>query len=259
MKNGVLGEDGQVWCPTYGSVSFRLKRSFKAKAGIGIAGVATLGVGAAAGALAAPKRIKCLACGELFKARADPGPAPAPRPTSPLAIPIGVGNRGLCTLVVRGGLVNGQAIDAAHGLRRDLTSIQVEALLRAAKDEPQALLGDRPNDEIEIAVVVLGRTTLRYEVVDHPPAVTPPPLATMIVKRAMAFGPTLDVICEIRPDLTRDQAKVFCAATKQAPQPLLVARPLLEVEVGAKRLRRTGPSVDVVLSGPPALPGVVAE
>ncbi|EIV91306.1 hypothetical protein [Frankia sp. QA3] len=81
----------------------------------------------------------------------------------------------------------------------------------------------------------------------------------MIVKRAMAHRVTLDVICEIRPDLTRDQAKEFCAATKQAPQALLVGRPILEVEVGAKRLQRMGPSVEVVLADPPALPGPTAE
>ncbi len=58
MKRGVLDEDGAVRCPKCRSTSFRTKRSFKAKAAL----IPTVGVGA----LAAPKRIKCLACGELF-------------------------------------------------------------------------------------------------------------------------------------------------------------------------------------------------
>ncbi|MCK9922656.1 hypothetical protein MXD61_12370 [Frankia sp. AgPm24] len=177
MKQGVLDEDGQVRCPKCRSVSFRTKRSFKAKAGIGIAGVATLGVGGAAGALAAPKRIKCLACGELFKARAQPesrpapslssrpvsttGPASKPRPERTPAVPREPRkllqlpppstdpNEPRGTLLLTVALRWPSTTKAIREVRPDLTVEEAKALIRASKRRsPQPLLVDRPMSEL---------------------------------------------------------------------------------------------------------------
>lgn len=60
MKSTQVDENGDVRCPKCGAKnSFALKRTGKAK----LVGVATVGVGA----LAMPKRAKCLGCGTNLK------------------------------------------------------------------------------------------------------------------------------------------------------------------------------------------------
>ncbi|WP_261561838.1 hypothetical protein [Frankia tisae] len=153
-------------------MSFRAKRSFKAKAGIGIAGVATLGVGGAAGALAAPKRIKCLACGTLFKARAQPVRRPAatstPRPAaqrprperSPvlprepkrllqLPPPSTDPDEPRGTLLLTTALRWPSTTKVVLEVRPDLTVDEAKALIRATRRRsPQPLLVDRPMSEL---------------------------------------------------------------------------------------------------------------
>lgn len=60
MKKTVVDAEGNVVCPKCGAKnSFHMKRTGKAK----IIGVATVGVGA----LAMPKRAKCMGCGTNLK------------------------------------------------------------------------------------------------------------------------------------------------------------------------------------------------
>jgi hypothetical protein len=163
MKKGVLDAGGQVRCPKCGSTSFRTKRSATAKIGLGLA----VGVGA----LAAPKRIKCLACGELFKARAEPvamQAAPVPPPAVPL---VGAGSTpprppvvgpgqtpvGMATLVLtRRTLALGPVLDVLAPLRPDLMRDQLRALVKTSKNG-QVRFVTRPEGEVRNAVAQLKK------------------------------------------------------------------------------------------------------
>lgn len=63
MKTTQVDPDGTVRCPNCGATSFSEKRTGKAKWGVAVTGVATLGIGALVGVAAAPKRLKCNGCG----------------------------------------------------------------------------------------------------------------------------------------------------------------------------------------------------
>jgi hypothetical protein len=56
MKDVLIDQEGQLRCPKCKGANLDLQRSLKSKVIFGV------------GALLAPKRIKCLACGELSKA-----------------------------------------------------------------------------------------------------------------------------------------------------------------------------------------------
>lgn len=173
MDKGVLGEDGAIRCPKCRSTSFRLKRSFKAKAGIGVIGVATLGVGAAAGALAAPKRVKCLACGELYKARAEPPrppavPAPAPAvmpPPRPAELPPGEQSTEKATLRLKRAFAMGPILDEVQLIRPDLSREQAKDLVKATKAGPQVLLTGRSRAEMERAATRLRKFKIDHEII----------------------------------------------------------------------------------------------
>lgn len=70
MEDVQVDDEGDLRCPRCGARAFRQKRSLAAK----LALVPTVGIGT----LAAPKRLKCLACGVLLRA----GNAKRVRPTS---------------------------------------------------------------------------------------------------------------------------------------------------------------------------------
>lgn len=281
MRQGILDEDGQVRCPKCRSVSFRTKRSFKAKAGIGIAGVATLGVGGAAGALAAPKRIKCLACGELFKARAQPAPRPAPSLSSrpapkprPERTPVAPRERKPLlqlpppstdpgeprgTLILKRAAGRNSHVETIRVVRPDLSEDDAKKLLRDTRWGVQPLLVDQPKSYLAALVTSLKAAGLSCEVVDDGGSVLrlamadrageggpSGPIGTLLVRRMLATGSMIDAVAAMRPDLTRDEAKKFIRSLGRERVPLLVDRPMAEILAAEKVLRGLGVRPEIV-------------
>ena len=64
MKDVRIDRDGELRCWKCGSKNFENKRTFRAKAIGGVAGVATLGLAGAAAPAVTKKKLRCQACGE---------------------------------------------------------------------------------------------------------------------------------------------------------------------------------------------------
>ena len=158
MKKGVLLPDGRIACPVCRSTEHRLKRSAGAKVGLGVVALPLI--------LAAPKRVKCLSCGELYQARAERTPVvralPPPAPTLPVPAEPGTVTR---TLRVTRSVAFPVCVDAVVQVRPDLTREQAKQLLKDSRKTPQVLLADAAVDEVNAAGAVLGQGKVVYDIV----------------------------------------------------------------------------------------------
>lgn len=166
MKDGILRPDGQIACPKCGSTSYRLKRSAPAKLALGV----SVGVFA----LAAPKRLKCLSCGELYRARADqvaPGTAEEEDDGTVLAIPPAASvpttaapaTAGV-VLVLHRTMALGPVLDIVAPLRPDLTREQVKELVKTTKTGPQRV-ATGPEPALRAALDRLAKLKVKAEIV----------------------------------------------------------------------------------------------
>ncbi|MEX5713609.1 hypothetical protein AB1484_36805 [Parafrankia sp. FMc6] len=253
MKKGVLDEDGAVRCPKCRSTSFRLKRSFKAKAAL----IPTVGIGT----LAAPKRIKCLACGELFKARAELPPAPPKQEPAtslrPFVLPVVSSARPdepRGTLVLARPSMQWKAADILKQLRPDLDKEGIDRLIQGTRWAPQAVLADRPMSEIESFARAARKAGVPCKAVQGhdgqfwppPPSDEPTETATLLMRRSVATKIVLDALSAIRPDLDAEQVKTLTRGERKEWKPVLVYRPIVEVETAAAALKRIGVHIDLV-------------
>lgn len=161
MKKGVLLPDGRIACPVCRSTEYRLKRSVGAKVGLGVVALPLI--------LAAPKRMKCLSCGELYEARAEipkapPNPSRVPPPSAPAEIestPVGP----LRTLRLKRSFAFGPCVTAVLQVRPDLTPAQAKQMLKDSKNGPQVLLADKPQIVVDMAAALLKKAGVDTEVV----------------------------------------------------------------------------------------------
>lgn len=90
MRDIQVDEDGELRCAYCGGKHFTEKRTFRAKAAAGTAGVLTVGLAGAAAGLLAKKKLRCQLCGKYNKmGNAQPyrpdGQAPEPEPEKRLS------------------------------------------------------------------------------------------------------------------------------------------------------------------------------
>lgn len=119
--------------------------------------------------LAAPKRVKCLSCGELYQARAEipkAPPTPAQLPPSTPAGEVESATAGpLRTLVLKRSFAFGPCVAALVQVRPDLTPAQAKQMLKDSKNGPQVLLADRPQIVVDMAVALLKKAGVDTEIV----------------------------------------------------------------------------------------------
>ncbi|CAO5162650.1 hypothetical protein FAIPA1_210108 [Frankia sp. AiPs1] len=89
----------------------------------------------------------------------------------------------------------------------------------------------------------------------HPVADRSSETATLLLRRAtVVSGRAVEALVAIRPDLDASRAKTLAKdGERRARKPLLVDRPLTDIEVATRILKRNGLRVDIVPDGPEAV------
>ncbi|WP_026239415.1 hypothetical protein [Parafrankia discariae] len=147
------------------------------------------------------------------------------------------------------------AAQVLREIRPDLDDSGIDQVIRNTRWAPQAVLVSRPMNEIEaVAKAVRDAGVSCKAIKGHDGSYWPPPpaddsseTATLMLRRAFLISDRpLDALAVIRPDLGLEQIKELVKGEWKSSKSVLTDRPLMEVEVAAKVLKRLGLRVEVV-------------